>query len=239
MRSAVVVFARMDSRRLPGKALRLLLGRPMIAWVMDRAAAAGAGEAILATSDRPVDDVLARLAEREGWTCFRGAADDVVGRSQACLRFHCLDSFVRLTGDSPLVDPTLIARLAAAFAENEPDIATNTHPRSFPAGCSIEVMSRACLERVADLSNDPQDREHLTRYIYRHPGAFRIFNVDSGRPELGKLNLSVDTPSDFERTEWIMDRARDPHSLGFDETLDLAAKYPQPADAKATERTTQ
>jgi spore coat polysaccharide biosynthesis protein SpsF len=238
MRSAVLVYARLDSRRLPGKAMRELCGRPMVGWVMERAVAAGVGDAILATSDRPVDDGLADLAAREGWACFRGSADDVVGRTQACVREHGLDSFVRLTGDSPLMDPALIARMDAAFGEHGPDIATNTHPRTFPAGCSIEVLSRDCLERVADLSDDPQDREHLTRYIYRHPGEFRIFNVDSGSPDLGKLNLSVDTPADFERTAWILDRARDPHALGFDEVLDLAAKYSQttgarPAEAKA------
>jgi spore coat polysaccharide biosynthesis protein SpsF len=225
MKPAILVYARMDSRRLPGKAMRLLCGRPMVSWVMERSRRASVGEVILATSDRAVDDPLAQLAAREGWPCFRGAAEDVVGRSIACANARGLDAIVRITGDSPMIDPEHIAALAKVFADNSPDLATNTFPRTFPPGCSIEILSYECLARVARDAADPQDREHLTRYVYRHPDDFRILNVERTPAYAGDLNLSVDTPADLELADWIMGHAADPGNLPLEETMALAAKF--------------
>jgi 3-deoxy-manno-octulosonate cytidylyltransferase (CMP-KDO synthetase) len=48
---SVAIPARFGASRLPGKPLRLLNGRPMIAHVVDRALAAGAAEVVVATDD--------------------------------------------------------------------------------------------------------------------------------------------------------------------------------------------
>ena len=52
-----------------------------------------------------------------------------------------------------------------------------------------------------------QDREHVTRWLHRHPRDFRILNVDSGEPALADINLCVDTIDDLGRLERFDDEA--------------------------------
>jgi spore coat polysaccharide biosynthesis protein SpsF len=85
------------------------------------------------------------------------------------------------------------------------DLVTNVLPRSFPKGQSVEVIAAAALGRLLASTDDAEDREHVTRYVYRNPGAFRIatFQSPSPRPD---MQLSVDTPEDFERVGRILAR---------------------------------
>src|SRR5437588_12520260 len=113
MQLRIFVQARMSSKRFPGKVLTLLAGRPMIAHVLERCGQAfGADKVVLATSVDPSDDRLAAYAEGHGHALFRGELDNVAGRFQQCLAAYPCDWFVRISGDSPLIDPQLLARLA-------------------------------------------------------------------------------------------------------------------------------
>lgn len=203
MRIAAVVFARMDSRRLPGKALLPLAGRPLLARVLDRVRRARF-PVIVATSDRTLDDPIAALAAEEGVACFRGDAEDVAGRALACTDAHGLDALIRISGDSPFIDPTLIETVADLFVSKPgTEMATNVHPRSFPPGESVEVIARAALARIAAETNDSADREHVTRYAYTHPDRFRLVN-HAASAKYGGLSLTVDTPEDLERAKWML-----------------------------------
>jgi len=213
---ATVVFARMDSQRLPGKALLPLAGRPLLARVLDRVLRARF-PVIVATSDRTLDDPIAALAAAEGVSCFRGDADDVAGRALACADAHRLDALIRISGDSPFIDPALIEAVADLFAAGpDTEIATNVHPRSFPTGESVEVIARTALARIAAETRDPADREHVTRYPYAHPARFRLANHAACGTNYGGLNLTVDTPDDVKRAEWML-------AAGADAAAPLAA----------------
>ena len=50
----ILIPARMAASRLPGKPLADIAGKPMIAHVIARAAAAGLGEVIVATDSEPI-----------------------------------------------------------------------------------------------------------------------------------------------------------------------------------------
>ena len=60
----IIIFARFDSVRLPGKAMLDLGGIPMLARIIRRAQLTGY-PVFLATSDEPNDDVLVELAHEE------------------------------------------------------------------------------------------------------------------------------------------------------------------------------
>ena len=50
-------------------------------------------------------------------------------------------SFVRISADSPLIDPSLIDKAVTLFKKNRFDIVTNVFPRTFPKGFSVEVVN--------------------------------------------------------------------------------------------------
>jgi spore coat polysaccharide biosynthesis protein SpsF len=210
--SAIRIFvqARMSSQRFPGKVLTPLAGRALIDHVVERCAGAfGPESVVLATSRDGSDDPLAEHARRKGWLHFRGPLDDVVTRFQACLRAHPCDWFVRISGDSPLIDPELIARIAEKRADRF-DLVTNVQTRTFPPGQSVEVIRAACFAGIDAARLSPEEREHVTQVFYRSPGKYRIRNVVSRDPRLAKRPMTVDTPADLAALEALLRSGRVP-----------------------------
>jgi spore coat polysaccharide biosynthesis protein SpsF len=216
-----LIQARASSVRLPGKVLREVAGKPLLQYLVERLRhAASLDRLVLATSSDVSDDAVAALGKRLGLEVIRGPLDDVLGRFLLAARQYALASLVRVNGDSPLLDPALVDRAVALYEAGGADLVTNTFPRSFPKGQSVEVMSCAALERAA-ASQDPQDREHVTRYLYRHPEQFRIANF-AREPNAGDLQLSVDTADDLRVFERLIARLDRPHwEVGVEELIAL------------------
>src|SRR5215213_6388455 len=80
-RTVALIQARMGSRRLPGKMLADVGGRPLLARLVERIRPAQTLDAIVvATTRLPEDDAIADLAGRLGAGCSRGAVGDVLDR---------------------------------------------------------------------------------------------------------------------------------------------------------------
>lgn len=205
-RTVILVQARMGSSRLPGKMLMPLAGRPLLAWILEGARASRlAQEVVLCTSTRPENDPLAALAASLGVAVFRGSEEDVLGRFLAAGQAHGAQWVVRVCGDNPFVNGAEIDRLIGWFAANPHDYACNHVPRDsnrYPDGLGAEITTLALLERVAELSQDPADHEHVTRYLVRHPGEFSL-----GLPPapaaiaFPQVKLDIDTPQDLARMQ--------------------------------------
>lgn len=203
-RLGVIAFARMSSRRLPGKALRPLAGRPVLAWVLERLQrVARAGVVVLATSDQPDDDRLAGLAEDAGVALYRGPLDDVAARMRGAMRAFDLRRAVRISADSPFIDPALIDHMADGAAT---DLVTNVLRRTYPPGCSVEIIDGAALTRSADLAETAADHEHVTSAFYRRPDLFSIRSIEAPDDRYAGLRLTVDTHDDLQRLD-ILARA--------------------------------
>jgi spore coat polysaccharide biosynthesis protein SpsF len=225
MTTGLIVFSRFDSRRLPGKVLRPIGGRPMLGRVLDRVRQVQrADQVVVATSDRDVDDPIDAFASAEGIAVFRGAADDVLGRCLDCAEAFSFERIVRISGDSPFMDPGVIDHLLAVAQDRSgTEVITNLFPRSFPAGISVEVLTRNVLERLASLATDDPDREHVTTYVYRHPDKFLIRNLTSD-PAYPSVKLVVDDQDDLQRAEWIVGRIQGPPEAASLETIVALAR---------------
>lgn len=221
MKVMMVVQARFSSRRLPGKVLRPMAGKPMLAWLIERLERVhGTDGIVVATSTSADDDAVAQFAAGLGIPCFRGPLDDVLGRFVGTVRQFRLDAAVRISGDSPLLDPALVGRGIRLFGEERPDLATNVWPRTYPKGQSVEIVSRDALER-ADAGAAGEDREHVTAPIYRHHEHYRIASFGAETPS-ADVQMSVDTETDFRLAERMLEAMSRPHwEYGVDELLEL------------------
>ncbi len=202
-RIAGIILARTDSSRLPGKILADVAGRPVL-WYLARRLTSEmlGGRAILATSDRPVDDSLAEHAASLGLDVFRGEAHDVAGRLLAAARHFGCDAAYRINGDSPFIMPDLLLRARRAFADRRIRLVTNLRPRSYPYGVSVELFTTEALEDCLARTTYPSDREHVTASLYRHLPVDAVTNLpyetDRHDPRIGQLRLTIDTPRDLE-----------------------------------------
>ncbi|MEZ4458058.1 MAG: glycosyltransferase family protein [Gemmatimonadales bacterium] len=199
MRTVITIEARMRSTRLPGKVLAPLLGRPLLARMIERLQRVRRADAIvIATTDHPADQPIADLAMELGVACHRGSEEDVLSRVLDAARGAGADLIVETTADCPLIDPGVIDQLIATFRANQVDYCANVLAPTYPRGLDVQVFPTAVLADVAGRTTDPADREHVSLYIYEHPDHYRLLTVASGLPAwVGELRLTVDTPDDL------------------------------------------
>lgn len=188
----------MGSSRLPGKMLKDLAGKPVIARVFDRARECAAlSDVWLATTDQSTDDVLASWAKEQGIACFRGSENDVLDRYYQTALAAKADVIVRITGDCPITDARVIDQVVQAFDPSQHDYVSNTHPPTYPDGLDTEVCSFATLKRAWEDASLTSEREHVMPYIWNHPERFRLFNVTQ-TPDLSAHRWTLDTQEDLD-----------------------------------------
>jgi spore coat polysaccharide biosynthesis protein SpsF len=194
-----ILQARMTSSRLPGKVLLPLAGTPMILRQVERVRRARRiDRLVVATSGEASDDVLARTLADAGVATHRGPLDDVLARFVGALdAFGPADHVVRLTADCPLADPQVIDAVIERVVGAGADYGSNTPPhRSFPKGLDVEAMTAAALRAAAARAASPQEHEHVTWGLHRHPQLYRQVFVSQAADE-GDVRWTVDYPDDY------------------------------------------
>lgn len=227
MKIVGIIQARTGSTRLPGKALKPVLGKPMLARMLERVKrTASLNMIIVATTDKSEDDTMARLAEEYGVEIFRGNEQDVLDRFYKAAKETGADIVVRLTGDCPLHDPQVIDEVVEHFYLNKCDY-TST-PKNYPEGLDTEVFSFAALERAWKDATLPSEREHVTPYIKNHPELFRIDGLwTSGSSDYSTMHWSVDTEQDFGFVTKVFKQLYPANpSFNKDDVLALLALHP-------------
>lgn len=205
MKTVAIIQARMGSNRLPGKVLMPILGKPMLWHIVRRVRAApSVDEVLVAIPDGPGDAVLSQFCATNNIAGFSGSELDVLDRYYHAALLFGADPVLRITADCPLVDPELIERLVGIYRLGDYDyvaVAAGADARrseggSFPDGMDAECFNFASLKRAWQEAQDPRDREHVTRFIWRQKSIFRCAKLRADR-ENPPLRLTVDYPQDF------------------------------------------
>jgi 3-deoxy-manno-octulosonate cytidylyltransferase (CMP-KDO synthetase) len=130
----IVIPARMQATRLPGKPLADIHGRPMIVHVWERAVASNCGDVIVATDS---DDIAAAV-RRAGGEAVMTRTDHVSGSDRVFEAVSKKDpggkaeTIVNLQGDLPTLDSELVRACIAPLEDPATSIATLTAEISEP-----------------------------------------------------------------------------------------------------------
>jgi spore coat polysaccharide biosynthesis protein SpsF len=195
--TALILQARLDSTRLPGKALLDLGGRPMLFRVMEALSAVPQEDLrVLACAD-DCEAAFAPLAEEAGFALFPGPKEDVLRRYALAIRRYGPDRVIRATGDNPFVFADAAAEIASQAALLGADYAAFA---GLPYGAGVEAVAAEALLRADREAAAPEEREHVCPYLYGHGDLFLLH-----RPlaplhwRSPSLRLTVDTPEDYDR----------------------------------------
>lgn len=171
-----VIFARLDSRRLPGKVLEPLLdGKCIIDELLVQLGliaeqVPGVTEPVIATTARAVDEPLVHKARLEGITAI---ADHFAPlkrlRAIAAANPHCW--LWRVNADSPLLLQPLIEYAAAQLPmmDDQVQVITNLVDRSFPYGVSLEMFRAAMINGIDPDEATEEQLEHITPVTQQLP----------------------------------------------------------------------
>lgn len=144
----VVIPARFASSRLPGKPLRDLNGKPMLAHVYQRAMESAAADVVIATDD----ERIAEAAELIGATvCMTGnhheSGTERIAEVADIMDWPDTQVVVNLQGDEPTMPASLIDQCAAQLDDPAADIATLASPflsdRDFRSPNCVKVVRDA------------------------------------------------------------------------------------------------
>lgn len=200
MTNLIIIQARMDSSRLPGKILMQLEGKSILEHVVNSLKFSKlCNKIIVATTINETDDSIETLCNELNVYCFRGSSDDVLNRYYECAKLYQGDLIVRITCDNPLIDPTLVDEAIKICKEKNCDYVSNMIHQTYPIGYLVEVLKFDILKQNNDEIHDALTREHVTHDIRTNIMMYKIKEFFA--PEnLQRPNwrLTVDYENDYE-----------------------------------------
>jgi len=196
----ILIPARVDSTRLPGKPLADIAGKPMIAQVAARALESAVGRVIVATDSEKV----AEAARAEGVEAVLTRADHQSGSDrifealQVCDPDGKAEIVVNLQGDLPTIAPEDVRAVLRPLENPSVDIATlgvvitdeeeKTNPNvvkivGVPAGESADRLRALYFTRATAPWGDGPLYHHVGIYAYRRAGLERFVSLPEGTLE--------------------------------------------------------
>lgn len=195
---AIIIQARMQSTRLPGKVLLplpLKNGKPLLGWVIDGLQEVALDkDIIVATTQHPEDDAIVSFCKSNKIQYYRGSDKDVLSRYQEIAKKKDYEHIVRYTADNPFVDSEIIKNAIVYHIENDFDI---TYTTGLPLGIHVEVIKRKSLLDLPQKELSKMDKEHVTMYLLDNKKYKKGVYKPEVNPELQGLRVTVDYPSDF------------------------------------------
>jgi 3-deoxy-manno-octulosonate cytidylyltransferase (CMP-KDO synthetase) len=172
-----VIPARLASTRLARKVLRVIAGRPMLAWVYEAATACPQLDRVVIATD---SEEVAELCLQNDWPVHLTSADLPSGtdRVHAISQQIPADIYVNIQGDEPLLKPEHLTALLRPFAQPQVEVSTLkvlctpeniANPNAVKVVTGALYFSRATIpyDRDARIGNAPRYWKHIGLYAYR------------------------------------------------------------------------
>jgi glutamate-1-semialdehyde 2,1-aminomutase len=223
MKIMAIVQARMSSTRLPNKVMKPICGIPLIELLLARLSKAKELDQIVVVTsvdkcNTPLVDHVCKL----GYACEQGSENDVLDRYVNAARKYSADIVVRITGDCPLVDASLVDEVICQFKAKNVDYFSNINPPTYPDGLDVEVFTFAALEIMARDAESDFDREHVTPYLKKHKQFSK--EVMRNDEDLSYLRWTVDEPVDIQVITKIFDFFSPDIFFSWQQVLELQQK---------------
>ncbi len=191
----VFLQVRINSTRLPFKAILPLKEKTVIQHVLDSLSGVNAGIYLVLT-DSYSYPYLKPYVVNTPFEIFVGPSEDVLARYYLAAIEYSVTTIIRATGDNPLVSAEYVDKIVSLHMERGADL---SHYLGIPLGSGVEVIDFAALKRAYKESKDPFEREHITTYMYRHRDEFTIIEpFPDDKRVLCNKKVSIDAPKDYE-----------------------------------------
>jgi len=199
VRKGVIIQARANSARLPCKIFFKLPFNSDVTVVEQVIARskkiANIDDIIIATTCKKNDNALENITKLKGIKIFRGDDFNVLERFYYAAKINNIDVIIRITGDSPCVDPLVVSGALENHIEKGPDY---TVTKGYPMGVNVEVFNFDALEKVYKNAKEDYEKEHVAPYINRNPQIFKINEIKAPKELYAPdIRVTLDTEEDY------------------------------------------
>ena len=238
MRIVALIQARMDSKRLHGKVLMDLNGMPTIKHIWRRLLKCKELDEVVISwgctcaKDETVGCMpcIERVTKAFGfmprvWT---GSELNIVSRHLGAAMATRADAVLRITGDCPLVDPTLADEMVRRYRELWPscDVLTNWYPKAvWPDGLDMDVQSVEVLQRILSIKDFPKE-EYLGDMV--KCGLFKWNVMPYPSEDLSSFRMTLDTSADHTALSRILKTIGNDSWNWLDVPLDMLQRQKRP-----------
>lgn len=230
MENAVIMQARVNSSRLPGKVLKKLKGKTILEHDIERIKQAKEVDGIIiATTERPEDIDIVSIARKCGVEVFCGSEDDVLSRYYYAAKKFQVDHIIRITSDCPLIDPFIIDEVIQCYRQREVDIITNVpnewETMTYPRGLDLEIFSYQWLEKAFLEAKSQYDREHVSPYIYKYAKKRYYYKYEK---DYSQYRWTLDTIEDWQVIQKIYEHFyKGEHNFYFRDIINFMEENPE------------
>ena len=204
METAIILQARLGSKRFPSKVLKKINGKTILEYVINRLKKTKlSNNIIVATTNREEDKKIIKVAKKTNCHTFRGSKNNVLNRYYKAAVHYKVKNIVRICSDCPLIDPKIINKVYFFYLKNNYDYVSNKIFPSYPPGMGVEILNFQSLKKANKLTKNSYDKEHVTAYIYKNPKKFKIKNVGLKKKILN-YRLVLDYIEDFKLISKIL-----------------------------------
>jgi spore coat polysaccharide biosynthesis protein SpsF len=207
---SLIIQARVGSKRLPGKTLLPLAGKPLIYRIVERVKRCKQiDNLVLAIPDTEIDNKIIKINYNCNIKIFKGSENDLVSRYYFAAKKYNTKIVVRLPGDNCMPEPSEIDRIILFYKKfKKPFFASNLSnilDNQYPDGIGAEVFGFNFLEDLmrSKLSKQQKEHVHINFFDYKRNKAInpnwckvRTINCPNAfnRPD---ICLDVNTNSDY------------------------------------------
>lgn len=201
----VVIQARTNSKRIPGKIFKKIGNTVVYKEVLRRAELVeNIDKVCFAISDNQTDDFFAKELGRNGIDFIRGDEENVLNRFIKVSKKFLFDHIIRIPCDKPLIDPDIISFLTKKYFEENADYACINITPSWPHGLDIEIFKTKLLSLSYESSRDPKNLEHVTPWM-RENKNLKIINLKS-KTDLSFHRWTIDYEEDLQLVRQIFSK---------------------------------
>lgn len=190
----ILIYARLNSKRLPKKVLIKINSKNIIDLIVERIKKVSKYKLpiIVCTSTNQSDNKIINYCKEKKIKFFRGNLNNVFKRTLECYDKYRFDSFIRVCADRPFFDVKLMDSMIKKFKTNKFDVVTNQFPRTYPKGLACEMANIDIFKNLDNNLMLKSDKEHIFNFFYRNSKNYKIFNFQLNEKIFRKIKIEND-----------------------------------------------
>lgn len=199
----IIIQARMESKRLPGKMMKKLSKKTMLGHILERLKKCKkVKKIILCVPDNKKNLCLIKVAKQEKVNYFAGSHFNLVKRYFDAAKKFNINPIIRIPGDNIIPEPREIDKiLIHHISQKKKVFSSNLTPflgSGYPDGIGAEVFNFSLLKEIVNLKLTKKQKEHVH---------INFINYKKGKPANSKRNKisTIMCPKKYSRPEYTFD----------------------------------
>ncbi len=199
----LIIQARMGSKRLPGKSILDLAGKPLVARIIERVKRCkNIDEIVLAIPNTKEDKILLEIGKENEISVYQGSENNLLDRYFNAAVMKSANYVVRLPADNAVPEPNEIDKIISHhLCLNRRGFSSNLSSffdSGYPDGIGAEIFDFSLLSEAYYKENNIESQEHIH---------LNFFDYSKEKPKDSKWCpiSTLNCPLEYRRPELVLD----------------------------------